>query len=76
MNCPRCKQQTLEERTRQGVEIDICEECRGVWLDKGELDRFIEKAEGGAEYHETEERLRDDDTDRCPRRRGSWIRTL
>lgn len=30
---------------RQGVEIDYCPECRGVWLDRGELDKLIEKAE-------------------------------
>jgi Zn-finger nucleic acid-binding protein len=29
---------------RQGVEIDYCPECRGVWLDKGELDKIIEKS--------------------------------
>lgn len=29
---------------RQGVEIDYCPKCRGVWLDKGELDKIIEKS--------------------------------
>jgi Zn-finger nucleic acid-binding protein len=29
---------------RQGVEIDFCPECRGVWLDRGELDKIIERA--------------------------------
>jgi len=29
---------------RQGVEIDYCPKCRGVWLDRGELDRIIERA--------------------------------
>jgi Zn-finger nucleic acid-binding protein len=29
---------------RQGVEIDYCPECRGVWLDRGELDKIIEKS--------------------------------
>lgn len=29
---------------RQGVEIDYCPKCRGVWLDRGELDKIIEKA--------------------------------
>ena len=33
---------------RQGVEIDYCPKCRGVWLDRGELDKIIEKAAGGA----------------------------
>jgi len=29
---------------RQGVEIDYCQKCRGVWLDRGELDKIIERA--------------------------------
>ena len=29
---------------RQGIEIDYCPECRGVWLDKGELDKLIDKS--------------------------------
>lgn len=29
---------------RQGVEIDYCPECRGVWLDRGELDKIIERS--------------------------------
>jgi Zn-finger nucleic acid-binding protein len=31
---------------RSGVEIDYCPQCRGVWLDRGELDKIIEKSEG------------------------------
>lgn len=33
---------------RQGVEIDYCPKCRGVWLDKGELDKIIEKIEAAS----------------------------
>jgi Zn-finger nucleic acid-binding protein len=33
---------------RQGIEIDYCPRCRGVWLDRGELDKIIERAPGGA----------------------------
>jgi Zn-finger nucleic acid-binding protein len=29
---------------RQGIEIDYCPQCRGVWLDRGELDKIIEKS--------------------------------
>ncbi len=43
MQCPRC-QKTLHMTERQGVEIDYCPECRGVWLDRGELDKIIERA--------------------------------
>jgi len=30
---------------RQGVEIDYCQQCRGVWLDRGELDKLIERSQ-------------------------------
>lgn len=33
---------------RQGVEIDYCPQCRGVWLDRGELDKLIERSTSGA----------------------------
>ncbi len=33
---------------RQGVEIDYCPQCRGVWLDRGELDKIIERSLSGA----------------------------
>jgi uncharacterized protein len=41
MLCPVC-QITLLMTTREGVEIDYCPQCRGVWLDRGELDKLIE----------------------------------
>lgn len=44
MLCPACRVQlTMSER--QGVEIDYCPQCRGVWLDRGELDKIIERGE-------------------------------
>ena len=43
MKCPNCEE-TLVMTERQGVEIDYCRKCRGVWLDKGELDKIIEKS--------------------------------
>ena len=45
MKCPVCKDANLAMAERQGIEIDYCPECRGVWLDRGELDKFIERAE-------------------------------
>ena len=38
---------TLVMSERQGVEIDYCPQCRGVWLDRGELDKIIERGAGG-----------------------------
>lgn len=43
MNCPICNI-PLNITERQGVEIDFCSKCRGVWLDRGELDKIIERS--------------------------------
>ncbi len=43
MQCPVCKVD-LVMTDRQGVEIDYCPRCRGVWLDRGELDKIIERS--------------------------------
>jgi Zn-finger nucleic acid-binding protein len=43
MKCPHCVDQSLVMSDRQGVEIDYCPQCRGVWLDRGELDKIIER---------------------------------
>ncbi|WP_367380099.1 zf-TFIIB domain-containing protein [Stenotrophomonas cyclobalanopsidis] len=44
MQCPVCTTQTLQMAERHGIEIDYCPGCRGVWLDRGELDKIIERA--------------------------------
>jgi Zn-finger nucleic acid-binding protein len=44
MKCPHCAEATLVMSERQGIEIDYCPQCRGVWLDRGELDKLIERA--------------------------------
>jgi uncharacterized protein len=63
MKCP-VDATTLLMSERQGVEIDYCPQCRGVWLDRGELDNLIRRADDD----------RDDDGDRRPRedRRDSY----
>lgn len=50
MKCPVCTGIDLKIAERQGVEIDYCPECRGVWLDRGELDKIIERSEAQAAY--------------------------
>lgn len=45
MKCPTCKDTMLTMSERQGIEIDFCPDCRGVWLDRGELDKIIERSE-------------------------------
>ncbi len=64
MRCPVCDT-TLVMSNRNGVEIDYCPACRGVWLDRGELDKVIERASGHSEYSREHSRREDhDDRDR------------
>ncbi|AMO25048.1 zf-TFIIB domain-containing protein [Ramlibacter solisilvae] len=44
MQCPVCKTVNLTMAERSGIEIDYCPQCRGVWLDRGELDKIIDRA--------------------------------
>ena len=44
MKCPNCKEHNLVISERKGIEIDYCPECRGIWLDRGELDKIFEKS--------------------------------
>ena len=63
MNCPVCSNVNLVMSERQGIEIDYCPQCRGVWLDRGELDKIIDKSLAGPSSqrfdNETRERSRD-----------------
>lgn len=61
MLCP-IDQTELVMSDRQGVEIDYCPKCRGVWLDRGELDKIIDRA--ASPTGEPEHGLHDDDDDR------------
>ena len=77
MQCPVCDV-ALSISSREGVEIDFCPQCRGVWLDRGELDKVIERAstamatapparsydDRGSERDRYGERPRYDDRDR------------
>lgn len=44
MKCPSCPASDLLMTERSGIEIDYCPQCRGVWLDRGELDKVIERS--------------------------------
>lgn len=48
MKCPHCTDTTLVMSERQGVEIDYCPNCRGIWLDRGELDKLLDRAASAA----------------------------
>lgn len=76
MNCPRCES-SLSELDRDGITIDRCTGCRGVWLDRGELEKLLARSPA-RERDDQEERRRqhhdDDDDDHRDGRRGrrSW----
>lgn len=58
MNCPACNIE-LKMSERQGIEIDYCPQCRGVWLDRGELDKIIERSQpASSEKHVFEKQKR------------------
>ena len=63
MNCPNCNI-TLVMSDKQGIEIDYCPQCRGIWLDRGELDKIIERAAGnqdGSNFNPHNHMRNDDD---------------
>lgn len=44
MNCPLCLDAPLEPKFVGRTEVDICVRCRGIWLDRGELDRMLDQS--------------------------------
>jgi uncharacterized protein len=62
MNCP-VDGATLAMSERSGVEIDYCPTCRGVWLDRGELDKIVERTEAELATPVPDRRWSDDDDD-------------
>ena len=48
MKCPTCTDTPLVMAERQGVDIDYCPACRGIWLDRGELDKLLDRAAAAA----------------------------
>ena len=69
MKCPVCKDVTLLMSEKNGVEIDYCPECRGIWLDRGELDKIVERARDARDGYRDDDRRRDDDYRRDDRYR-------
>jgi uncharacterized protein len=75
MRCP-LDQTQMREMNRRGVQIDVCPECRGVWLDGGELEKMLASAEQweDEEYRRRERRDDDDDFDDDYERRSGGRR--
>ena len=80
MACPVCRT-ALAMSDRQGVEIDYCPTCRGVWLDRGEIDKIVERSVEPPQQSRSPQRApvdpwqshRDDDRDRYPKRKKSFL---
>ncbi len=81
MKCPNCKETNLVISERKGIEIDYCPECRGIWLDRGELDKMLEKSKAEETSYAKEGSLSRDQNYSDPyqkpyKRRKSFIEEL
>lgn len=52
MLCPACRGVEMHEVLKQGVLIDVCPQCRGVWLDRGELEKMLSAGRSYQNYDE------------------------
>lgn len=69
MNCPVCADTRMREVEKNGILIDICPSCKGVWLDRGELDKLMQGVqEVHQEYNQWYYGDDDDDDDKHRRR--------
>jgi len=81
MKCPTCPDSALLISERQGIEIDYCAKCRGVWLDRGELDKLIALSTAPPPVRSMATAAREDFADsdhprnpgHYPRRKKSWL---
>ncbi len=76
MQCPVCDGVSLVMAERQGVEIDYCPKCRGVWLDRGELDKIVERSQSQGVAARRDDREPDSDRQGSHghhRRKKSWL---
>lgn len=79
MKCPTCPASTLVITERSNVEIDYCPQCRGVWLDRGELDKLVQlSGQRGAELRDMSGRRDPDSHDnaayvRQRKHRKTWL---
>lgn len=87
MQCPLCLDASLEPKFVGATEVDICPRCRGIWLDRGELDRLVgdapprddHRASRDDRYGSTRDDRDDDrydDRDRRPRGKKSKAKRL
>lgn len=67
VNCPLCKI-PMNEMTKSGVLIDVCPQCRGVWLDRGELEKIVSSSREAVRDYDELNRYYEDHHDRDKRR--------
>ncbi len=72
MKCPVCKDVTLLMSEKQGIEIDYCPECRGIWLDRGELEKLLERQDNKHDSYDDKRNYHDDKTSK-KRKKESFI---
>ena len=87
MKCPTCPDSILVITDRQSVEIDYCPLCRGVWLDRGELDKLMAIGANQTALQRPAVAMQPDFVDsdhhkpyggmgQPPRRRKSWLNDI
>jgi hypothetical protein len=79
MQCPNCDSE-LKISDRRGVEIDYCPQCRGVWLDRGELDKILERSimppQAPRYYEEDERRFYNEDGHHVKQKRKNFLEDI
>ena len=84
MKCPTCAIDLVMSE-RSGIEIDYCPTCRGVWLDRGELDKIVDRAIAPRSEENREEERTDRHEESSDHRHGqfggergrrSWLRDI
>ena len=87
MKCPVCPDSVLVITDKKGVEIDFCSTCRGVWLDRGELDKLIalsteqsaprqQPQQGRPDFVDSDNRGAYAGQGYAPKRRKSWLNDI
>ncbi|MCW8126496.1 zf-TFIIB domain-containing protein [Microbulbifer halophilus] len=75
MECPFCDDARLLKADRNGIAIDYCPQCRGIWLDRGELDKIVERSRQETPTNETTTTSREQ-TEETKKRKRNLITEL
>lgn len=75
MKCPTCTEPDLTVTMRHGIEIDLCPRCRGVWLDRGELEKILARVNDDHEGDDDDYHRERSSSGRS-RRKSWWMELL